>query len=304
MSRELGTRRLFCVMMLVISLVTPALAERGHHAVTLGATRSVAYSREGDPAGSNGDESKLSVRPLVVDGHVTEWTTGEMHEVTERSFVVRRALRINDALPGEKVSKSGDWAWQRGPWLLIDRVTGHVTQLRLPDFDPAVSDVVWFRDYAAYCGVTASGKSLYAVVAQIAVRKARLSRKLAAFDPEHHLWPVCAEPVWQRDPMRVTFQPTGGAAHSFDLVGSSAVLVEQDDPEPGNEPKNQPGNEQGNEPASAPTSAPATASGNATTITPMKTTVVSAPQFRSAQPAGNKPSGNQPSGNASGQPQR
>ena len=24
-----------------------------------------------------------------------------MHEVTDRSFVVRRALRINDALPGE-----------------------------------------------------------------------------------------------------------------------------------------------------------------------------------------------------------
>ena len=269
-----------------------AAAERGHHAVTLGATRSVPYSREGDPAGSNGDESKLAVRPLVVDGHVTEWTTGPLHEVTERSFVVRRAIRINDALPDEKVGKSGDWVWQRGPWLLIDRQTGHVTQLRLPDFDPAVSDVVWFRDYAAYCGVTASGKSLYAVVAQIAVRKARLSRKLAAFDPEHHLWPACAEPVWQRDPMRVTFQPTGGAAHSFDLVGSSAVLVEQDDSEPGKEP--------GNESASAPTSAPATASGNATTITPMKTTVViSAPQSGSAQPAGNKPSGN-----ASGQPQR
>lgn len=284
MSREPGIRRLFCGMalLLAISLVTPAHAERGHHAVTLGATRSVAYSREGDPAGSNGDESKLAVRPLVVDGHVTEWTTGAIHEVTERSFVVRRALRINDALPGEKVSKSGDWAWQRGPWLLIDRVTGHVTQLRLPDFDPAVSDVVWFRDYAAYCGVTASGKSLYAVVAQIAVRKARLSRKLAAFDPEHHLWPVCAEPVWQRDPMRVTFQPTGAAARSFDLVGSSAVLVEQDDPEPRNEPASEPAN------ASATTASPAT------TITPMQTTVVGAPPSGSAKPAGNE----------SGKPQR
>ncbi len=237
--RALRLRRLSGTIVLALAVcpVTAAIAERGHHAVTLGPERSVAYSREGDPAGSNGDESKLAVRPLVVDGHVTEWTTGALHEVTERSFVVRRALRINDALPGEKSAKGGDWAWQRGPWLLIDRQTGHVTQLRLPDFDSAISDVVWFRDYAAYCGVTPSGKSLYAVVAQIAVRKPRLSRKLAAFDPEHHLWPICAEPVWQRDPLRVTFQPTGAAAHSFDLVGSSAVLVEQDDPEPGNTPQ-------------------------------------------------------------------
>ena len=240
-----------------------AAAERGHHAVTLGAVRSVPYSREGDPSGSNGDENKLAVRPLVVDGHVTEWTTGPLHEVTERSFVVRRAIRINDALPDEKVGKSGDWVWQRGPWLLIDHLTGHVTQLRLPDFDPAVSDVVWFRDYAAYCGVTPSGKSLYAVVAQIAVRKPRLSQKLAAFDPEHHLWPVCAEPVWQRDPLRVTFQPTSAAAHSFDLVGDAAVLVEQDDPEPAAAPVHPQADMTGSVSNQAPASGSAKPSANA-----------------------------------------
>ncbi len=70
--------------------------------------------------------------------------------------------------------------WQRGPWLLVDRVTGHVTALKLPDYDPGVSQVSWFRDYAAYCGLTASGKSLYAVVAQIAARKPVLAKKLAA----------------------------------------------------------------------------------------------------------------------------
>jgi hypothetical protein len=47
--------------------------------------------------------------------------------------------------------------WQRGPWLLVDRVTGHVVVLKLPDYDPSVSQVSWFRDYAAYCGITASG---------------------------------------------------------------------------------------------------------------------------------------------------
>ena len=66
--------------------------------------------------------------------------------------------------------------WQRGPWLLVDRVTGRVTALKLPDYDPGVSQVSWFRDYAAYCGLTASGKSLYAVVAQVAARKAMLAK--------------------------------------------------------------------------------------------------------------------------------
>jgi hypothetical protein len=81
------------------------------------------------------------------------------------------------------------WVWQRGPWLLVDRVTGHIVALKLPDYDPGVSQVSWFRDYGAYCGVTASGKSLYAVVAQVAARKPVLAKKLAAFDPENHSGP-------------------------------------------------------------------------------------------------------------------
>ena len=55
--------------------------------------------------------------------------------------------------------------------------------LKLPDYDPGVSQVSWFRDYGAYCGVTASGKSIYAVVAQLAVRKPVLAKKLEKFDP-------------------------------------------------------------------------------------------------------------------------
>ncbi len=99
--------------------------------------------------------------------------------------------------------------WQRGPWLLVDRATGRVTALRLPDYDPGVSQVSWFRDYAAYCGLTASGKSLYAVVAQVAARKPVLAKKLAAFDAGNHPDPVCAAPDWQREPLRITFHPAG-----------------------------------------------------------------------------------------------
>jgi len=208
-------------------------AARKPHIVVLGAAKRVPYSKAGDPSGAAPAEDALKIRPLVVDGSTKEWTTGDAHDVTDRSFVVRRVLRLNDSLPGDKL---GHWVWQRGPWLLVDRVTGHATPLKLTHYDPAVSQVSWFRDYGAYCGVTASGKSLYAVVAQLAGRKPVLAKKLDAYDPDpkSHLDPVCALPDWQRDPLRVTFHPTGKGDLSFDIVPGSAVLVEDagDDPEP------------------------------------------------------------------------
>ncbi|MGO9338947.1 MAG: hypothetical protein ACLPY1_15750 [Terracidiphilus sp.] len=204
-------------------------APRKAHIVSLGAVRKVAYTKAGDPAGAAVGEDWLRIRALLVDGVVKEWTTGDAHDVTDRSFVVRRAIRLNDALPGDDAgpaTKRGHWVWQRGPWLLVDRVTGHTVALKLPDYDPGVSQVSWFRDYGAYCGVTASGKSLYAVVAQVAARKAVLARKLESFDVENHPDVVCAAAEWQREPLRITFHPAGKDAVSFDLVPGSAVLVE------------------------------------------------------------------------------
>lgn len=219
-------RRSWFILPLVLSSCLGLLAApRKPHVVALGAAKRVPYSKLGDPAGAAAGEDALRIRPLVVDGAVKEWTTGDAHDVTDRSFVVRRVLRLNDALPGDKL---GHWVWQRGPWLLVDRVTGHANPLKLPDYDPAVSQVSWFRDYAAYCGVTASGKSLYAVVAQLAARKPALARKIDAFDPDpkNHLDPVCAAPEWQREPLRVTFHPTGKGDRNFDIVPGSAVLIE------------------------------------------------------------------------------
>ena len=206
-------------------LATP----RKGHSVVLGAARKVPYSKAGDPAGAAAGEDSLRVRALVVDGVVKEWTTGDAHDVTDRSFVVRRVLRLNDALPGDAAvaeTKQSHWVWQRGPWLLVDRVTGHIVALKLPDYDPGVSQVSWFRDYAGYCGVTASGKSLYAVVAQVAARKPLLVKKLEAFDAEAHSDSVCSAAEWQREPLRITFHPAGKDAVSFDLAPGSAVLVE------------------------------------------------------------------------------
>jgi hypothetical protein len=196
------------------------------HVVALGAARREPYSAKSDPAGAKKDETELKVRPLLVDGRMKEWTTGEAHDVTDRSFAVRRAVRLNDALPADH---EVHWVWQRGPWLLVDRANGKVAALRLPDFDPAVSEAVWFRDYAAYCGVNASGKQLFAVVAQVEARRPLLAKKLGAWDAADHPSPVCAPAVWQREPLKVSFQPTGAAEVSFDLIGTSAVLVEDDD---------------------------------------------------------------------------
>ena len=154
----------------------------------------------------------LKVRPLFVDTRLKEYTTGTPHDVTDRLFVVRRAFRVNDALPTENANANASanaprWQWQRGGWLLVDRLTGRVSQLNLPEFDPFYSTASWYRDYIAYCGVSEDGKKLYAVVAQVGRRKPILKKDagepVAGDDPDSE----CPPPVWERTPMRVTFQP-------------------------------------------------------------------------------------------------
>jgi hypothetical protein len=231
--------RLWLVTLVGVFAAIPAAqgSPRKVHTVVLGAAKRVHYSKAGDPAGAAAGEDELRIRALLVDGVLKEWTTGESHDVTDRSFVVRRVIKLNDALPSDASQKNSarvanPWVWQRGPWLLVDRVSGHVVALKLPDYDPSVSQVSWFRDYGAYCGVTASGKSLYAVVAQVAGRKPLLAKKLMAFQAESHAEPVCGPVEWQREPLRVTFHPTGKDAAGFDVVPGSAVLVEDAGDEP------------------------------------------------------------------------
>ena len=80
--------------------------------------------------------------------------------------------------------------------------------------------------------MTSSGKSLYAVVTQVAAHKPVLARKMSAFDPESHPDPVCGPAEWQREPLRITFHPAGKDQASFDIVPGSAVLVEDAGDEP------------------------------------------------------------------------
>ncbi len=200
-----------------LSLCLPAAAKV--HSVSLGAWRKVPYMA---PAATQA--TSLRVRPLVIDGQVRDWTTGDIHEITDRSFVARRAVKLNDSLPGEAGSH---WQWVLGPWLLVDRMTAHVNVLRLPDFDPAISDAVWFRDYAAYCGINSTGKQLYAVVTQLGVRRPLIAKPLGKWTADDHPTPACSLATWQRQPLQVAFHPADGGSLNFQIFGLSSALVEE-----------------------------------------------------------------------------
>ena len=77
----------------------------------------------------------LKIRGLYVDTRLKEYPTGAPHEVTDRLLVVRRVFRLNDTLPDEN-GPTPRWQWERGGWLLVDRLTGRVSQINLPEFDP------------------------------------------------------------------------------------------------------------------------------------------------------------------------
>jgi hypothetical protein len=119
MRSRVASLLLFCLIAPPSTLAAPKV-----HTVFLGSGKNVPYSVTGDPAGALPGEKQLRVRPLLVDGKVKEWTSGESHAITDRSFVVRRVLRLNDSLPADKTEH---WIWQRGPWLMVDRLQHHST---------------------------------------------------------------------------------------------------------------------------------------------------------------------------------
>src|SRR2546423_8898062 len=178
------------------------------------------------------DSSPLTmrVRPLLVDGRFKEYVLGPPHEISDSLFVVRRAFRVNDALPDEVMPR---WQWQRGGWLLVDRVSGRVSRTNLSAFDPYFSAASWYRDYVAYCGVGEDGKKVYAVVAQLNRRKPVLKKMLSDVVKEN-VAPdsICPAPVWQRSPVRVTFTTEARDKQTFAIRGSAVDLVnegEEDD---------------------------------------------------------------------------
>ena len=218
--------------------VTPAsaVAATKTHVITFGKWTAVQWFPETGDGAADEKPLTMKVRPLVVDTHVKEFTLGPTHDVTDRLFVVRRAFRVNDSLPQESTSPP-HWQWQPGGWLLVDRATGHISLLNLPDFDVFYSAASWYRDYAAYCGVSDDSKKVYAVVAQINRRKPILKKPVEGaniVDKEIRDAPAdstCPAPAWQRTPARVTFEPAGAPKQTFAIRGHVVDLLNESEEE-------------------------------------------------------------------------
>jgi len=204
---------------LMLAAAIPVWSASKPHVVFLGKAQPVKIFLGRDETQS----VTISVRPLYVDTKLKDYTTGEAHDVTDRQFVVQRVFRLNDSLPGDP-PKQSKWIWQRGDWLLVDRASGHVAQVKLPDFDVASSRVSWYRDYAAYCGVSESGAHWNAIVAQIGVKKALFRKELAkpeGSDKEGGS-AECASAKWERHPARVTFSPVNSQPFTVNVVARHA----------------------------------------------------------------------------------
>ena len=179
----------------------------------------------------------VKIRPLIVDGRNKEFTVGPSHDVTDRTFVVQRMYRLNDSLEKDsspsdspqRESHSPRWRWERGGWLLIDRITGKVQAVPLPAFDPYYSTAAWFRDYAAYCGLSDDGKKLFAIVSQLGKRKPVLKKPISDASGADVPDSACSTPVWQRSPSRVTFAPQHDQKFTYTVRSHAVDLVSEDE---------------------------------------------------------------------------
>lgn len=222
-------RRMQIVLSLFVILGSlPATAVPKPHVISFGKWTAAKWF-----AGTTGGKPlDIKVRALYVDTRLKEYTTGPAHDVTDRLFVVRRVFRLNDTLP-EETATAPRWQWERGGWLLIDRVTGRVSQISLPEFDPFYSTPSWYRDYIAYCGVSEDGKKLFAIVAQLGRRKPILKKPLGEPGGDDEPDSECPAPAWQRQPVRVTFEPDEDQKLTFSIRGHAVDLVNDAEEEAG-----------------------------------------------------------------------
>lgn len=217
-------QRIYLPVLLAATLCVSAnvLAVTKVHIITFGKWMTVPWL----PASGAENEKaiNLKVRALMVDGRMKELVTGAPHDITDRLFAVRRVFRVNDSLP-EEIGLH--WQWQRGGWLLVDRLTGRVSSINLPDFDALYSPAVWYRDYVAYCGVSDDGKKVSAIVIQLSRRKPVLKKVLAGDGVADDSAPdsACLLPVWQKNPAQVTFAPASGAKQTYAIRGHVVDLV-------------------------------------------------------------------------------
>jgi hypothetical protein len=117
--------------------------------------------------------------------------------------------------------------WQRGGWLLVDRMTAHVSAINLPEFDPYYSVAICYLDYVAYCGVSDDGKKPVAVVFQVGRRKPVLRNPLGESAEDEMPDSECPAPAWERRPARVTFA-ADDQKMTYSVRGHAPDLVSED----------------------------------------------------------------------------
>jgi hypothetical protein len=219
-------RKFLSLQFLLILLCTYGAAASKPHILSFGKWQSAKYM-----VGVSEDKPvEMKVRGLFVDAKLKEYTVGLPHDITERLFVVRRAFHLNDNLPEDK-TLAPHWLWQRGGWLLVDRVSGRVSPLSLPDFDTYSSNATWYRDYVAYCGVSEDGVKLSAVVMQVGRRKPVFRKALGKADLKDIPDSACDGPVWQRQPARVSFIQKDGQRLVFSIRTRTLDIIDESDDE-------------------------------------------------------------------------
>ena len=174
------------------------------------------------------------MRALYLDGRLKAFTVGSSHDITDRQFAVRSAFRLHDDLPQERGSAIR-WYWESGGWMLVDRATGHLSQISLPNFDPTYSATSWYRDYISYCGLSEDGKTVYVIVAQVGRRKPILKKSVGEVKDDGKAAYECSTPTWQRQPVRVSFQSQEGQKLTFTVRGHAVDVVDDTAEEEGTE---------------------------------------------------------------------
>ncbi len=216
--------RLLLLIGLTLWVTTPAAS--GGHVIGFGP----AYEVQWFVGAGEQAAIKIRVRSLMVDGRVKEFTTGPSRDITDRAFVVRKVYRVNDRLPSDPKT-APKWKWQRAGWLLVDRPTGRVSELHLPDFDPFYSTASWYRDYVAYCGLSGDATKLYAVVAQIGVKKPLVRKELGRAHGGDVPDSECDAPTWERQPVRVTIVPKEGQPVTFAIHRQACEISPEQEPQ-------------------------------------------------------------------------
>jgi hypothetical protein len=156
----------------------------------------------------------LKVRGLYVDGRMKESMLGASHDVTARTFVVCRTFRENDNLPTETVSPR--WIWQRGGWRTVDRVSGHISSIAMPEFDHLLLGVQLVSGLSPTAGSRTTAKAVrHRILDGTSQKNFSASRMKMTCRIRK-----CPPPTWERRPARVIFEADQDHKASYVVRGT------------------------------------------------------------------------------------